>query len=108
MAQQELYARVRTLATRAPADQTERYQWAAYSFRIPYWDWSLGEASGDVPDFFTSEMTTVATVEGRNIEIWNPLYKYTFHPIPHGFGEKVRRMYSLKRDTLIPCYSLHR
>lgn len=88
--QQELYARIQILASYAPEDQRERYRWAAYSFRIPYWDWSLGDGSGDVPDFFITETAMVATPEGRNIEIWNPLYKYTFNPIPEGFDDKVR------------------
>jgi tyrosinase len=80
--QQELYARIRNIAEFAPADQIERYRWAAYSFRMPYWDWSLGDQSGDVPDFFMTETIAVNTPEGRIIEIWNPLYKYDFKPVP--------------------------
>jgi hypothetical protein len=88
--QQVLYGRIQTLATYAPEDQRERYQWAANSFRIPYWDWSLGDGGGGVPDFFVTETTMVDTPEGRRIEIWNPLYKYTFKSIPDGFDDKVR------------------
>ncbi|KAF2622028.1 tyrosinase [Macroventuria anomochaeta] len=80
--EQELYARIQRIAEYASADQIERYRWAAYSFRIPYWDWSQGEQSGNVPDFFMTETTVVTTPEGRNIEIWNPLYKYEFKPVP--------------------------
>ncbi|KAF1925295.1 tyrosinase [Didymella exigua CBS 183.55] len=90
--EQKLYARIQILATHAPEDQRERYQWAAYSFRIPYWDWSLGDGSGDVPRFFVTETTVVFTPEGRNIEIWNPLYAYTFKSIPDGFEDKFRQM----------------
>jgi tyrosinase len=90
MTQQVLYARIQTLATYAPEDQRERYHWAANSFRIPYWDWSLGDGGGGVPNFFVTETTMVATPEGRNIEMWNPLYKYTFKSIPDGFDDKVR------------------
>ncbi len=89
--QQTLHARIQRIAENAPADQIERYRWAASSFRIPYWDWSQGEQSGDVPDFFMTETTVVGTPEGRNIEIWNPLYKYDFKPLPSsGFEGKVR------------------
>ncbi|KAJ4404417.1 hypothetical protein N0V91_005938 [Didymella pomorum] len=87
-----LYGRIQTLATYAPEDQRERYQWAANSFRIPYWDWSLGDGGGGVPDFFVTETTMVDTPEGRRIEIWNPLYKYTFKSIPDGFDDKFMRI----------------
>ncbi|KAF3046339.1 hypothetical protein E8E12_002768 [Didymella heteroderae] len=90
--EQELYTRIQTLVTYAPEDQRERYQWAANSFRIPYWDWSLGEGGGGVPSFFITETTMVATPEGRNIEIWNPLYQYTFKSIPDGFDDKFKSM----------------
>ncbi|KAH6638401.1 hypothetical protein C7974DRAFT_411824 [Boeremia exigua] len=86
--EQALYARIRQLAENAPADQIDRYRWAASSFRIPYWDWSQGDQSGEVPDFFMSETTVVDTPEGRKIEIWNPLYKYDFKPVPKGFEGK--------------------
>lgn len=89
--QQELHARIQKIAEYAPVDQIVRYRWAASTFRMPYWDWSRGEQSGDVPDFFMTETTVVATPEGRNIEIWNPLYKYDFKPVPSvGFEGKVR------------------
>ncbi|KAJ8111800.1 hypothetical protein OPT61_g5688 [Boeremia exigua] len=89
LTQQTLHARIRRIAENAPADQIERYRWAASSFRIPYWDWSQGEQSGDVPDFFMTETIVVHTPEGRNIEIWNPLYKYDFKPVPsRGFEGK--------------------
>lgn len=62
---------------------------------MPYWDWSQGDASGDVPDFFMTETITVQAPEGRTVELWNPLYKYDFKPVPsvgHGaFGGKVGR-----------------
>ena len=67
--QQELYARIQRIAEYAPADQIDRYRWAAYSFRMPYWDWAQGEKGGSVPAFFMTPTTKVATPEGRNIEI---------------------------------------
>ncbi|KAJ4986034.1 hypothetical protein SVAN01_08512 [Stagonosporopsis vannaccii] len=87
--EQALHARIQIIAEYAPADQIDRYRWAASSFRIPYWDWSQGEQSGEVPEFFMSEMVTVDTPEGRNIELLNPLYKYDFKPVPsQGFDGK--------------------
>lgn len=93
---QELYARIQSIAEHASADQIDRYRWAAYSFRMPFWDWSQGDQSGDVPDFFMTETTTVDTPEGQNIEIWNPLYKYDFKPVPPagGFDGKVRYVHT--------------
>ncbi|KAJ4338353.1 hypothetical protein N0V95_008089 [Ascochyta clinopodiicola] len=70
------------IAENAPADQIDRYRWAAYSFRLPYWDWAQGEQSGSVPEFFMTPTTVVTTPEGRSMEIWNPLYKYEFKPVP--------------------------
>lgn len=88
--QQALYGHIQHIAEHAPEDQIERYRWAASSFRIPYWDWSGGEQSGEVPEFFMSETIMVDTPEGRKIEIWNPLYRYNFNPVPsEGFDSKV-------------------
>ncbi|KAF9699590.1 hypothetical protein EKO04_002625 [Ascochyta lentis] len=80
--EQNLHANIQKIAENAPADQLDRYRWAAYSFRMPYWDWAQGEQSGTVPGFFMTPTTVVATPEGRSIEIWNPLYKYEFKPVP--------------------------
>jgi tyrosinase len=90
--QQELYAHMQQIAESAPADQIDRYRWAASSFRMPYWDWAQGEQSGPVPDFFMTPTITVTTPEGNPVEISNPLYSYRFHPLPSGvaFNGKVR------------------
>ena len=50
--------------------------------------------------------TMVATPEGRNIEIWNPLYSYEFKPLPSAgaFDGKVRDVHllgSFNADTKI-------
>lgn len=89
------------LAENAPADQIDRYRRAANSFRMPYWDWAQGEQSGAVPEFFMTSTIRVTTPEGRNVEIWNPLYRYDFKPVPKAgqFDGKVRlthRMASLR------------
>ncbi|KAF1359583.1 tyrosinase [Lizonia empirigonia] len=80
--EQELHAHMQRLAESAPADQVDRYRWAANSFRMPYWDWAEGNQSSNVPDFFMTPTVVVPTPKGRNLEIWNPLYKYDFKPVP--------------------------
>lgn len=84
-----LHDRIQTLAEQAPPDQIDRYRWAAYSFRMPFWDWSQGDQSGDVPDFFMTDTVQVDTPDGQRIEIWNPLFKFDFKPVPQGFEGKV-------------------
>jgi Common central domain of tyrosinase len=93
--QQKLHDRIQTIAENASADQIDRYRWAAYSFRMPYWDWAQGEQSGNVPEIFMTPTTMVTTPEGRTIEILNPLYKYEFKPVPSAgaFSGKVYDTY---------------
>lgn len=86
-----LHEHVVKIASQAPADQLERYNAAAESFRMPYWDWALGEKGGPVPDFFTTETITVKKTDGTEESIFNPLYTYSFHPLnPADFDEKVK------------------
>jgi tyrosinase len=89
-----LHDTIQTLAERAPPAQIDRYRSAAHSFRIPYWDWSQGEQSGDVPDFFMTDTVQVDTPEGSRIEIWNPLHRFDFNPVPQGFEGKVGSAHS--------------
>ncbi|KAF3001808.1 hypothetical protein E8E13_002868 [Curvularia kusanoi] len=84
-----LHSRIQTIAEHAPSNQIDRWRWAAHSFRIPYWDWSQGDRSGEVPDFFMTETIMVETPEGRRMQMWNPLYKFDFKPVPaQGFDGK--------------------
>jgi hypothetical protein len=89
--QEELYKHVQTFASTAPSDQAARYETAAQSFRIPYWDWARGEDAGPVPDFFTTPRIDVIRPDGTHDSLWNPLYSYYFHPlIPDDFNGKVK------------------
>ncbi|CAO2656503.1 Nn.00g053060.m01.CDS01 [Neocucurbitaria sp. VM-36] len=87
--EQVLHGHIREIASRATPDQLERYNAAAKSFRMPYWDWAQGEKGGPVPDFFTTETITVNMTDGSEALIWNPFYTYYFHPlIPEDFEGK--------------------
>ena len=62
-----------------------RYQNAARSFRIPYWDWSVAPKGGGSvypPDFKTEKITVFGPRGWQTIE--NPLYAYRFHPLQAG------------------------
>ncbi|KAL8870337.1 MAG: hypothetical protein Q9174_003596, partial [Haloplaca sp. 1 TL-2023] len=60
-----------------PARQAE-YKAAAWSLRIPYWDWSI---SPTMPPEVSQPMIHINTPEGSR-EVQNPLYNYTFNPLP--------------------------
>ncbi|CAI6332145.1 unnamed protein product [Periconia digitata] len=53
---------------------------AADAFRIPYWDWALGQQGEEFPDIFTTPLATVIGPDGNQQTIPNPLYQYQFHP----------------------------
>jgi tyrosinase len=88
-AQQVLSEHVLNIARKAPADQMERYLTAANEFRIPYWDWAQGTTAGPVPDIFTAPYLTIIDTDRTPVVISNPLYSYTFDPVPEGFDMKV-------------------
>jgi tyrosinase len=89
-----LHDTIQTLAESFPPDKIDSYRDAAHSFRIPYWDWSQGDESGDVPDFFVNETVQVHTPEGKKLEMWNPLRRFDFNPVPQGFEGKVGSAHS--------------
>ncbi|KAH4248442.1 hypothetical protein HBI24_137470 [Parastagonospora nodorum] len=87
--EEQVYKRVQHYAEEATEDVKERYQAAANSFRLPYWDWALGEGDGPIPDFFTAQMINVTRPNGQQQELWNPLYAFYFHPlVPGDFESK--------------------
>lgn len=61
--------------------------------RLPYWDWarnSTNPEDGVIPKILRVERCTVTFPNGTSGEIFNPLYKYKFHPLPKEvFGELV-------------------
>ncbi|CCA72436.1 related to tyrosinase precursor (monophenol monooxygenase) [Serendipita indica DSM 11827] len=83
--EQVLYKHVNDIAASyTDAAKKTKYQAAARSFRIPYWDWAL---NADLPDFVSQQTTvTVDTPTGQQT-IPNPLYQYTFHPVYSDFGD---------------------
>lgn len=74
--QQELYKQIESIVLRFPFDIRDRYVSAAEDFRIPYWDWALGESGTDVPDFFVSPTIQVTGTDGLERAIPNPLHHY--------------------------------
>lgn len=89
-----LHETIQALAEMYPPDEIDSYRDAAHSFRIPYWDWSQGDQSGGVPDFFMTETVYVHTPQGVEFEISNPLHRYHFRPVPEGFEGKVGSAHS--------------
>ncbi|KAH7124115.1 tyrosinase [Dendryphion nanum] len=82
--EQELYNHVQAAALRFPPHLRDRYIAAADSFRIPYWDWALGIAGGNLPDFFVSPTLQVIGTDGYDKNISNPLHNYNFNPLIPG------------------------
>jgi tyrosinase len=69
--------------------RSKYYLTAANEFRIPYWDWAQGTTAGPVPDIFTAPYLTIIDTDRTPVVISNPLYSYTFDPVPEGFDMKV-------------------
>ena len=61
-----------------PASLKTKYQAAAANLRMPYWDWALNTT---MPDVANQPLINVTTPTGSDT-IANPLYNYTFHPLP--------------------------
>lgn len=87
--QQALYEAVNTVANSYPPESRARWQKAASTFRVPYWDWAATIPAGEsfFPDFFARvnvQMITT-TSNGQWVERPNPLYTYRFNPLnPNG------------------------
>ncbi|KAI8940507.1 hypothetical protein NX059_004184 [Plenodomus lindquistii] len=82
---------MRDIASEAPAEVAKRYEVAAHSFRMPYWDWGQIEPVARVPDFFINQTIPVVELDGNVTMMRNPLYSYVFKPlIPDHFTDKWR------------------
>ncbi|TVY81027.1 Tyrosinase, partial [Lachnellula suecica] len=82
--EQTLYKTVQEIAEQFPDSSKARYQQAASTFRVPYWDWAAEPASGDYfPNAVASPKISVITPQsnGKTVQINNPLYTYTFKPL---------------------------
>ncbi|KAF2874672.1 hypothetical protein BDV95DRAFT_296302 [Massariosphaeria phaeospora] len=86
--EQELHKHVQKVARQAPEESRSRYAAAANAFRIPYWDWGLGQKGGPIPDFFVSPTLQITGLDGVVRAVANPLHRYAFHPlIPDDFRQ---------------------
>ena len=80
--QQVLWTHALDIANTFPADQRDQYRSAAWSLRVPFWDWTLNPA---LPDVVAQPQVTVNTPNGWQT-IDNPLYSYTFQSDAAGNG----------------------
>jgi tyrosinase len=92
--QQVLYGIIQQLASSFPDSTKARYQQAAATFRIPYWDWAAQPPSGDqyfpvsVGGSVTASVITPQS-NGQTVQIPNPLYSYKFAPLNPESGDFV-------------------
>ncbi len=78
--QQIVWNNAQQIAASYPDAQKARYQAAAQILRVPYWDWAT-HATSTMPDVVSQPVITINTPKGSQ-SIVNPLYNYTFHPLP--------------------------
>lgn len=72
-----LYGYVQNISARYTGTNAARYQAAANTWRIPYWDW----ASTPAMPATVSAPTLRITAPSGAVTVPNPLYNYTFHPL---------------------------
>lgn len=94
VSQQVLYGIIQDIASSFPDSTRARYQQAAATFRVPYWDWAAVPPSGD--QYFPVSVggsTTASVVtpqsNGQAVQIPNPLYSYKFAPLNPEKGDFV-------------------
>jgi tyrosinase len=81
--EQTLTKLVSDIANEFTGPEKQDYVNAALRFRIPYWDWA---SDSSLPDVVASQGTIQVTTPQGNQTIPNPLYCYTFNPLPADFG----------------------
>ncbi|KAL9011382.1 MAG: hypothetical protein Q9173_003766 [Seirophora scorigena] len=76
--QQAIWNNARQIASSYPESRRAVYREAAWTLRIPYWDWSI------TPTMPPEVNAPTILVNGPNgsLNVVNPLYNYTFHPQP--------------------------
>ncbi|KAM3065503.1 hypothetical protein ACMFMF_010988 [Clarireedia jacksonii] len=83
--EQALYSIVQKIASTFPAATKARYQQAAITFRIPYWDWAAEPPSGDkyFPTIVGQPSISIITPTSNDkpVLIANPLYSFKFNPL---------------------------
>ena len=77
-AKEVIWLNAQWIAARYPAPQRARYRAAARTLRIPFWDWSL---DATMPPEVSQPTIYINAPEGT-VNVPNPLYSYTFHPLP--------------------------
>ncbi|TEY36383.1 hypothetical protein BOTCAL_0554g00040 [Botryotinia calthae] len=83
--EQYLYQIIQKIAATFPASTKTRYQQAALTFRMPYWDWAATPPAGDkyFPTVVGQPLIQIITPTSNNkpVQINNPLYSYKFNPL---------------------------
>lgn len=75
--EQALYQSMQEVINTFPQSQRGRWQEAASTFRMPYWDWAQDGGSATVPTQIRDQTVTVTKPNGR-VTIPNPLYSYSW------------------------------
>lgn len=84
--EQALYQSIQEVIDTFPSGQRGRWQQAAATLRMPYWDWAQDGGSNTVPTVIRDQTVTVTKPSGR-VSIANPLYSYTWgNSLPSEMG----------------------
>ncbi|KAF3035065.1 hypothetical protein E8E11_001062 [Didymella keratinophila] len=75
--EQALYQSIQEVIDTFPQSQRSRWQQAASTLRMPYWDWAQDGGSATVPTQIRDQTVTVTKPSGRTT-IPNPLYSYSW------------------------------
>ncbi|KAL1654490.1 hypothetical protein SLS61_003094 [Didymella pomorum] len=75
--EQALYQSIQEVINTFPESQRSRWQQAASTLRMPYWDWAQDGGSATVPTQIRDQTVTVTKPSGRTT-IPNPLYSYSW------------------------------
>ncbi|KAH8653928.1 tyrosinase precursor [Tricladium varicosporioides] len=102
--EQTLYAIIQNVASQFPAETKARYQQAAVTFRIPYWDWAATPPNGDsyFPNSVGAPTINVITPQsgGKSVSIPNPLYSFNFKPLNPVANDFVEQPFRTWPNTL--------
>ncbi|KAF2711454.1 Di-copper centre-containing protein [Pleomassaria siparia CBS 279.74] len=79
-----LYLNAREAISEFPAGELrDRYNIALTTFRMPYWDWAAVPPSGQGSLPWSLQRPTIdITLPKGTVNVPNPLFSYTFHPLP--------------------------
>jgi tyrosinase len=80
--EQILVSHARIIANQYPSSSRSKYQKAAQTLRIPYWDWARDPS---LPAATTAETLSVNTPTGKR-SVRNPLFSYRFQRFPFTYA----------------------